>query len=230
MLNDNYLTSLAVKDGEAIPGTKDPVDSPALHQLEHLSLSGNRLATWESSVDQLGRVASRVFPALRSLSFVGNPISTHNPDVHDVTTFDQAKGDTMDAEVERQRLMQARQEVHTRLLVIARLPFLAELEGTPVRQPERTDAERYWLGRLKDGTEPATDLSQWAEARVAELYESKQRRRIRHHVPTLCELPLELFADELPISPSGSDPCLRNLYGTIPRCGASSDHQVPFVA
>ncbi|GAA5880643.1 hypothetical protein JCM3774_000562 [Rhodotorula dairenensis] len=216
VLSDNHLASLALKPGQAIPDSKEPAEPPSLQQLEYLSLSGNRLESWASSFDELGRVASRVFPALRSLSVVGNPISTTKSAADGETTSDTPNRDALDAGIEGERLLPSRQEVHVRLLVIARLPFLNELEGTPVRQPERTDAERYWLGRFKDGTESATDLSAWAKARVTELHEhhpdldpvsenslaeasAAPHRTIRSRLLRLSILPPpELLADKTP--------------------------------
>ncbi|GAA5982232.1 hypothetical protein JCM10908_004794 [Rhodotorula pacifica] len=177
VLSDNHLKSLALtpRDAEtpSIEAPEDgarPVNYRTLPQLQHLSLSGNCLDSWASSFDELGRVARDVFPSLTSLRAAGNPVLTSgtngNGDIIERTASLNAAGEE-DA-VEGASLP-SRREAESRLLVIARLSFLKELDGTPVRPVERTDAERFWLERVRDGVEPVGGLSPWANKRIAEL-------------------------------------------------------------
>ena len=172
-MSDNHLASLAldIGDGEAVSsGAADP---PRLQQLKHLSLTGNRLASWATSLDELGRVAPEVFPALTSLRIAGNPILDIGIPADSSSGGGKARVEGAGGGHGQDPTLPSRREVDNRLLIIARLPFLTELEGTPVHRSERTDAERFWLERVNSGADPAVARSPWAKARVAKLGEGQ---------------------------------------------------------
>lgn len=173
VLSDNYFASLAldIGDGEAV--SSGVADLPRLQQLTHLSLTGNRLVSWTKSLDELGRVAAEVFPALTSLRIAGNSILDIGTAVDSNSEVDKVNAEGGDAGRGQDASLPSRREVDNRLLVIARLPFLTELEGTPVHLSERTDAERFWLERVHNGADPTVTLSPWAKARVAKLGEGQ---------------------------------------------------------
>lgn len=172
VLNDNHFASLTFDIGDRTTVSNGGADPPRLQQLKHLSLTGNRLASWATSLDELGRVAPEVFPALTSLHIAGNPILDIGTAADSSSGGDKAHVGA-DAGYDQDASLPSRREVDNRLLVIARLPFLTELEGTPVHHSERTDAERFWLERVNSGADPAVALSPWAKARVAKLGEGQ---------------------------------------------------------
>jgi hypothetical protein len=70
-------------------------------------------------------------------------------------------------ERERQRITS-----HSRLLTIARLPSLVELEGTVVTPAEREDAERFWIEQSTSEVVQVAASSDWARRRLEELQKS----------------------------------------------------------
>jgi hypothetical protein len=127
-----------------------------------MSLSVNLFASFTTSIDALAASRSSTFPSLTSLRVSDNPLfqtcatSATAPGLPTITRSDD------------------RQALHSRLRVIARLPFLTELEGTAVSQAERDDAERFWLEQVgRDEEEEEAKLSEWARGRLAELKESE---------------------------------------------------------
>ena len=172
-MSDNHFASLALDRGDGEAVLNGGADPPSLQQLKHLSLTGNRLASWATSLDELGRVAPEVFPALTSLRIAGNPILDIGIPADSSSGGGKAHVEGAGGGHGQDATLPSRREVDNRLLIIARLPFLTELEGTPVHRSERTDAERFWLERVHSGADPAVALSRWAKARVAKLGEGQ---------------------------------------------------------
>ncbi|CAO1614454.1 unnamed protein product [Parajaminaea phylloscopi] len=189
-LSNNRLTKIegAPKDG----GTEH------LFPLDHLSLSGNPLfdlswgvvtvaddqaaslrpfpnailerkmeAIWASLYNMDASVAA---PGLRSLSAM-------------LTTGDEDISDT-NAPFSPAELVSYTQSVETqcaqwRFNVIARLPALAQLNGTEVTAAQRKDAELWWLGQMDQRLSRAATAAQHAEiiqkepawARLGQRYE-----------------------------------------------------------
>lgn len=171
VLSDNHFESLTLNIGDRTTVSSGGADPPRLQQLTQLSLTGNRLASWTTSLDELGRVATEVFPALTSLRIADNPILTVGTLTDSSSGGDKAHTGGAEAGHAQDASLPPRREVDNRLLVIARLPFLTELEGTPVHRSERMDAERFWLERVNSGADPAVARSPWAAARLAKLGE-----------------------------------------------------------
>lgn len=173
VLSDNHFESLTLNIGDRTTVSSGGADPPRLQQLTQLSLTGNRLASWTTSLDELGRVATEVFPALTSLRIADNPILTVGTLTDSSSGGDKAHTGGAEAGHAQDASLPPRREVDNRLLVIARLPFLTELEGTPVHRSERMDAERFWLERVNSGADPAVARSPWAAARLAKLGEGQ---------------------------------------------------------
>ncbi|GAA5901639.1 hypothetical protein JCM6882_006030 [Rhodosporidiobolus microsporus] len=140
--------------------------SAALRQLRHISLSDNLLSSWSTSIDVLAASASSVLPSLTSLRLSGNPIVSAAP--RPVSEVPQRTPTSTDEDAERER-NDDRSSQLSRLLVIARLPFLLELEGTAISPAERDDAERFWIERSCKNEENRVDVSDWARERLDKL-------------------------------------------------------------
>lgn len=178
VLSGNHLSLLVLSDPSCTTSASPPPTptSGRLARLERLSLVGNRLAAWSTTVDALAACASTSFPALRSLRLAGNPlVSPHSAEAvveGPPATAQHEKGHDLLALPSSTR---DREALHARLLVIARLPSINELEGTPVSPAERDDAERFWLEQLAKGVEDESQLGEWAKERVRQLRESESR-------------------------------------------------------
>ncbi|GAA6051813.1 hypothetical protein JCM3770_004986 [Rhodotorula araucariae] len=171
VLTNNRISSLELAASSPAAAT-DPSPTPhSLPHLRHLSLTDNCLSAWSTSVDALASSAPSALPSLAGLRLSGNPllasILSATPaldaipapvDLNCPSSF--LPTDTLN-----------RATPYSRLLLIARLPFVTELEGTPVSSSERIDAERFWLEQLakEDGAEAG--LSESARARVRVLRE-----------------------------------------------------------
>ncbi|BGP15721.1 hypothetical protein JCM10213_006108 [Rhodosporidiobolus nylandii] len=156
ILTANRFTTLDLASQTSAP-------SFTLRKLRHLSLSDNLLSAWSTSVDALAFSASSAFPSLSSLRLAGNPLFEPPRSLlalPDLSTEDDVS--RRDREAERFVL-------HARLLAIARMPDLLELEGTAVTPAEREDAERFWLEQLAKGAEKEEELSEGARDRVKAL-------------------------------------------------------------
>ncbi|GAA5968895.1 hypothetical protein JCM11641_000770 [Rhodosporidiobolus odoratus] len=178
ILSSNRFTSLSLPPLFSATAT-------ALRKLRHLSLSDNLLSSWSTSLNVLASSTPLVFPALTSLRVVGNPFScsttTANPPLPPpshlpVNNEDEDKEqDPVTLEQTRQSALEA---LHTRLLVIARMPTLLDLEGTAITPAERDDAERFWLERIeKGGGDDEGGLGEYAKETIEEL-------RKKHGFPT----------------------------------------------
>ncbi|BGP31665.1 hypothetical protein JCM10296v2_003439 [Rhodotorula toruloides] len=164
-LSSNRINSLAFPQLRPKPPAATSVSPspPQLSRLRHLALSENLLDSWATSVDALAASRDSTFPNLTSLRTSDNPLlrprstpTTEGTALQPVSTADD------------------RQLLHSRLLIIARLPFLTELEGTAISQAERDDAERFWLKQVAQGKAKEADLSEWAKGRLAELRQKWQ--------------------------------------------------------
>ncbi|GAA6019519.1 hypothetical protein JCM11491_001322 [Sporobolomyces phaffii] len=145
VLDSNRFTTLALPNTRPAPFT--------LRRLRHLTLRRNLLASWSTSIDALGDSIHPTFPSLRILDIANNPFA-------DVCTAGAPAVDFGSAVRDRTLL-------HARLSIIARLPWIDTLEGTPVSAAERDDAEKFWIvNALVDGAE---ELSPWARRRLETL-------------------------------------------------------------
>ncbi|GAA5867668.1 hypothetical protein JCM1840_006651 [Sporobolomyces johnsonii] len=159
VLTSNHFSSLALPPPPASPSLAPSAPTPALTKLRHLSLTSNLLSSWADSIEALASSCETSFPKLSSLRVAGNPLTGASS--RDCSTDPALSPDSPSTG--------DRTAVHTRLLTLARMPSLLELEGTAVPRAERDDAERFWLGRLAQGEEDERGLSEWARARVARL-------------------------------------------------------------
>lgn len=134
------------------------------------------LSSWKTSIEALATSSAAAFPSLVDLRVANNPLfdtasrPSESGDRNSTPDFGLPAADEATA---------LRREADTRLLVIARLPQLVELERSPVHASERVDAERFWLGRLAQGHERLEDLSDWARERVRTL--EKGERLVQTH-------------------------------------------------
>ncbi|GAA6027767.1 hypothetical protein JCM8097_008024 [Rhodosporidiobolus ruineniae] len=149
ILTSNRISSLALPSSSST----HPKSAPALLQLRHLSLTSNLLSSWSTSIDALAASVPSAFPALTSLRLLDNPLFPSPVSSSADSSAPSPAGQPNPA--------------HTRLLVLARLPQLTELEGTPVTPAEKEDAERFWVERVDKGEEKPE--GEWAKARVEEL-------------------------------------------------------------
>ena len=139
-----------------------PPSSPdtCLRKLRHLSLTSNLLSSWSTSFDALGESASSTFPSLESLRLEKNPLTSPSSSIANPESAD-------DPSTTREPT-----DLHLRLLLIARLPFLTSLENTPITTVEREDAERFWVTRIGDYEGAAEERSDWSRNRCEELRKS----------------------------------------------------------
>lgn len=166
-LTSNRLKSLALPQPrtQPPPATSASPSPPQLTRLRHLSLSENLLESWATSVDALAAFRDSTFPSLTSMRLSDNPLFRPRSAPTTEATETQPASNADD-----------RHLLHSRLLIIARLPFLTELEGTVISQAERDDAERFWIEQVARGKEEEAALSEWARGRLAELRQSKLKR------------------------------------------------------
>lgn len=179
ILDENRFESLALAQtarvhsatATASHGDRPSVPRRALSQLAKLSLRGTRLSRWASTIDELGAAIPTSFPRLASLRLAHNELVSPRPAadpsdrVPEPLSVSEAHSD---AEHNDQAI--TREEANRRLLVLARLAQITELDGTPVRAGERIDAERFWLERIRGGGEQEEQaLSEWARGRMSEL-------------------------------------------------------------
>ncbi|BGP55109.1 hypothetical protein JCM8202v2_002704 [Rhodotorula sphaerocarpa] len=179
ILDENRFESLALAQtarvhsatATASHGDRPSVPRRALSQLAKLSLRGTRLSRWASTIDELGAAIPTSFPRLASLRLAHNELVSPRPAadpsdrVPEPLSVSEAHSD---AEHNDQAIR--REEANRRLLVLARLAQITELDGTPVRAGERIDAERFWLERIRGGGEQEEQaLSEWARGRMSEL-------------------------------------------------------------
>lgn len=191
ILDENRFKSLALAKTAGLDtaaatifeGDRPSVPRRGLSQLAKLSLRGNRLSRWTSTTDELGAAIPTSFPRLVSLRLADNELvcprpptdaSNRAPDPAD------ANASHSDAEVDDPAIR--REEANRRLLILARLAQITELDGTPVRAGERIDAERFWLERIRAGGEQEEQaLSEWARGRVSELRQGVFRKSRREN-------------------------------------------------
>ncbi|BGP24254.1 tubulin-specific chaperone E [Rhodotorula toruloides] len=159
-LSSNRINSLVIPQVPVGPttATSTSPSPPRLTRLRHLSLSENLLDSSATSVDALAACRESTFPTLTSLRLSGNPLFESRASTTTKATDTQAVPPA-----------EERHLLHSRLLIVARLPFLIELEKTAVSQAERNDAERLWVEQIAQGKEREVDLSEWAKGRLAEL-------------------------------------------------------------
>ncbi|BGP39628.1 hypothetical protein JCM10449v2_003579 [Rhodotorula kratochvilovae] len=169
VLADNRLASLDLPASfSPARSPDDPAASPSLPLLRHLSLSENCLSAWSTSIDALAASATSTFPSLSSLRLAGNPLLEPDRSAHTDATSPDVRLNRDDPFAPSTHPLD-RAAVHTRLLLIARLPFLTELEGSPITPAERDDAERFWLEQL--AKEQGAGSSDWAKERARALRE-----------------------------------------------------------
>ncbi|BGO99347.1 tubulin-specific chaperone E [Rhodotorula toruloides] len=164
-LTSNRINSLTLPQLQTAPpaATSTSPSPPQLTRLRHLSLLENLLDSWATSVDAFAASRDSTFPNLTSLRISDNPL-LRPPFTATNEAIESLPASTADD----------RHLLHSRLLIIARLPFLTELEGTAVSQAERDDAERFWLEQVARGKEKEAELSEWAKGRLAELRQKWQ--------------------------------------------------------
>lgn len=168
VLTGNRFVSLDLSTSPVgIGATSTPTASPPLHKLERLSLVDNLLSSFSDSIDALASAAPITFPSLRRLLLAGNPLlSRENTSATATIT---APADYSEDPLARAAHTLDRDALHARLLVLARMPFLSELEGSPVVPAECDDAGRFWLERLRDGEKgEARDMHEQLGACVRE--------------------------------------------------------------
>ncbi|BGP47733.1 hypothetical protein JCM10450v2_003598 [Rhodotorula kratochvilovae] len=169
VLADNRLASLDLPASfSPARSPDDPAASPSLPLLRHLSLSENCLSAWSTSIDALAASATSTFPSLSSLRLAGNPLLEPDRSAHTDATSPDVRLNRDDPFAPSTHPLD-RAAVHTRLLLIARLPFLTELKGSPITPAERDDAERFWLEQL--AKEQGAGSSDWAKERARALRE-----------------------------------------------------------
>ena len=187
VLSNNRLSSLVLPDpaDSPIPSTSTSAPRHHLRQLRHLDLVDNLLDAWPSTVDALGASASNNFPALQSVRLRGNGVASSSSSSKPAISVAAAAASRrdpgsapgpppdlahdLDSESSPDR---KRSTPHARLLLVARLPYITELDGTPVSRAERDDAERFWVEQLAKGAEDETQLGDWARGRLRDVRRS----------------------------------------------------------
>ncbi|GAA5857287.1 hypothetical protein JCM9279_007595 [Rhodotorula babjevae] len=184
VLSSNRLSSLALPDpisSSSSSSASTALSRHRLHRLRHLDLVSNVLDAWPSTVDALGASSSSSFPALQSVRLLGNGVASSRS-FEPAVTLTNAPQDRRETgatsssslihELALDRGSPPDRELstpHARLLLVARLPFIVELDGTPVSRAERDDAERFWLEQLAKGAEDEAQLGEWASGRLDEV-------------------------------------------------------------
>ncbi|GJN88988.1 hypothetical protein Rhopal_001959-T1 [Rhodotorula paludigena] len=173
ILAGNRFVSLDLSTSPpGVAATSTPTASPPLPNLERLSLVDNLLSSFSNSIDALASAAPITFPSLRRLLLAGNPLLSR-ADTSATATIT-APADHSAEPLARPAHTLDRDALHARLLVLARMPILSELEGSPVAPAERDDAERFWLERLREdekgeARKVSEQLGAWARERVQQL-------------------------------------------------------------
>ncbi|GAA5924676.1 hypothetical protein JCM3775_005442 [Rhodotorula graminis] len=184
VLSSNRLSSLVLPDSassSSSPTAHVPEPRHRLRHLRHLDLVDNLLDSWTSSVDALGASAPTNFPTLQSVRLRGNGVTSSRPS----TTADDPANAVPDRRAAEAQPSPASnpdlahdldQPPHPepaspygRLLIIARLAFVMDLDGSPVSRAERDDAERFWVEQLAKGAEDEAQLGEWARTRLREV-------------------------------------------------------------
>ncbi|GAA5956603.1 hypothetical protein JCM21900_003617 [Sporobolomyces salmonicolor] len=160
ILASNRFSSLVLLPPPS-PSLVPAAPPPALTTLRHLSLTSNLVSSWSDSIEALAASCETSFPALSSLRLAGNPLTGASDRARD--------NEPSLAPLEAPSTGDDRTVLHTRLLTLARMPSLLELEGTVVSPAERDDAERFWIGKFAQGEEDERGLSGWTRARIAQL-------------------------------------------------------------
>ncbi|GAA6001056.1 Pac2p [Rhodotorula paludigena] len=173
VLAGNRFVSLDLSTSPpGVAAASKPTASPPLPNVERLSLVENLLSSFSDSIDALASAAPITFPSLRRLLLAGNPLLSRK-DTSATATITAPADHTAKPHARPSHTLD-RDALHARLLVLARMPFLSELEGSPVVPAERDDAERFWLERLRDGEKgEARDMHEqlgaWSRERVQQL-------------------------------------------------------------